>query len=93
MERSDAVTVILARITKMMALASGSLGRRSLEDSRRLGEPIPIPLRARHTFEAPTQGRITIDRDEHLAVARFCGGDSWSFGGFAAAAGQRRRDP
>ena len=78
MERSDAVAVILARIMKMMDLSSGSLlkGIRSLEDSRGLGEPIPIPLRATRTFEAPTQGRITVDRDERLAVAWFCGGDS-----------------
>ncbi len=80
MERSDGVTAILARIMKMMDLSSGSLGLRSLEDSRGLGGPIPIALRARHTFAkrtfgALTQGRITIDRHERLAVARFCGGD------------------
>jgi hypothetical protein len=72
MERSDAVTVILARIMKMMSLSGENPLERagSLEDSGGLGEPIAIPLRARRTPEASMQDRIPIGRDERHGDAR-----------------------
>ncbi|MGA2044041.1 MAG: hypothetical protein ABSG83_11800 [Roseiarcus sp.] len=72
MERSDAVTVILARIMKMMSLLGETPleGVGSLEESGRLGEPIPIPLRAGRAAGASMQDRIAIGRNERHGGAR-----------------------
>jgi len=64
MERADAVTVILARIVKMIDRLGEGLG--SLEDRRGLEELTPIPIRA----EPPGRGRLTFDRDDRTPAAR-----------------------
>ena len=68
MERSDAVTVILARIMKMVDRLGEGLG--SLEDPVATGELTPIPIRAGRLAEPQARRRLMIDRDDRFAIAR-----------------------
>jgi hypothetical protein len=67
MERSDAVTVILARVMKMIDRLGEGPG--SLAELGGSGALIPIPIRAGRVGERPTPGRIATDRDGRVAIA------------------------
>ena len=68
MERSDPVTVILARIMKMIDRLGEGLG--SLEESGGSTALSPIPIRAARRTAPSARGRVTIDSDGRVAIAR-----------------------